>query len=862
MVGTPKFYCLKNLAPMGCSRKLQYLNSVEDFEPIRADVDHDKPKYMATFPYPYMNGKLHLGHLYSLSKADFHSYFKKLEGFNVLFPFAFHCTGMPISASAYKLQQELDGKQVDVSVASILRGLGFEDVRPFADPKHWIRTFPQFCIDSLTKFHGSIDWRRSFITTEINKYYDSFVRYQFRKLKRLGALNFGKRYSIFCTIDQQACLDHDRRRGEGLKPIEAVLRKVPMDGETLLIRSKNLYPIEKVVLSRKRKLCSFKHNSRVYLLEEDLYENLKYQVDDAHLIRTVNADELASRSLKIELVDKDIQGKAVVTKPESWAAECQEFFDIMNIRNEQMVVVESENFVKIFEPEGEIISRSGSKCVVSLLDQWYIDYGLKEWKEKAKKCIENMVLTDDTRAKLEESLDWINKWGFSRSFGLGTRIPWDSGYLIDSLSDSTIYNAFYTFKHFMFSDLEGKNEILPSSLLCDEIWEYIFGDIDSIPDNLKSVESILRMCKESFEYFYPVDIRVSGKDLIRNHLLFFIFNHVALFDEKYWPKRIYTNGHLMLNSAKMSKSDGNYLTVEDALARFGASATRMCLADCGDTNEDANFLESTANSMVLRLHTLTKTVESLEDSIRAPNVGALVDKLALAPGRQYDTLVDEIFLQSISRNIRFTLESHQNLVYRDVLKYGFYENLRLIELYSSLKGRNSALVSYGYKTILQLMYPIIPSLSNYLIKLKFGGELRIPETYRTSTDKIEGMEHLRTVCAKVNSLKKNFGEVEISVGGRFCDWKSECMKITDMCKGKAEVVKGVQPVFDKYGVGRGKGMIFCMDYFTSREKYLVDFDEFDVLSTFKGYIEEVCGLKVSVVMNDFSDPLSPNLKFK
>lgn len=849
---------------MNNSGKLQYLNSVEDFEPIETDVDYNRPKYMATFPYPYMNGKLHLGHLYSFSKADFCSYFKRLEGFNTLFPFAFHCTGMPISASAYKLRQELDGKKVDVSVASILRGLGMEDIEQFTDPVHWIRVFPRFCIDSLKKFQSSVDWRRSFITTDINKYYDSFVKYQFTKLKKLGLLNFGKRYSVFCTIDQQACLDHDRRRGEGLKPVEAILRKVPIGDKILLVRCKNLHPVEKVVLSRKKKLCSFRHNSKVYLLEDDLYENLKYQVSNAHLIGVVNTDDLATTSVKVELIDKEIQGKVVVTKPEVQTAECKELADIMSIKNEQMTVVESENFVKIFEPEGEIISRSGGKCVVSLMDQWYIDYGLKEWKEKVKKCIDRMTLTDDTRAKFEESLDWINKWGFSRSFGLGTRIPWDDQYLIDSLSDSTIYTAFYTFKHFMFSDLEGKEEILPSSLLCNEIWEYIFGDISEVPDNLKSVEAILNRCKESFEYFYPVDIRVSGKDLIGNHLLFFIFNHVALFNEKHWPKRIYTNGHLMLNSAKMSKSDGNFLTVEDALARFGASATRMCLADCGDTNEDANFLETTANSMVLKLYTLTKAVESLEN-IEDSDISALlrgVDELALAPGNRYDAFVNEVFIQSISRNVRLTLESHQNMVYRDVVKYGFYENLKLIELYSSLKGRNAALVSYGYKTILQLMYPIIPSLSNYLLKLKFGGELKIPEVYRTDTDKIEAIEHLKSVCAKINSLKKNFEEVEISVSKSFCGWKSECMSIVDKCKEKSEVIKGVQPVFEKYGVNKGKGMIFCMDYFACREKYLAGFDEFDVLSTFKEYIEEICGLKVDVVMGDSSDPLSPSLKFK
>ncbi len=63
----------------------------------------DKPKFFITFPYAYMNGLLHLGHAFSMSKCDFNAWYKRLCGFNVLFPFGFHCTGMPISAAAKKL---------------------------------------------------------------------------------------------------------------------------------------------------------------------------------------------------------------------------------------------------------------------------------------------------------------------------------------------------------------------------------------------------------------------------------------------------------------------------------------------------------------------------------------------------------------------------------------------------------------------------------------------------------------------------------------------------------------------------------------------------------------------------------------
>lgn len=38
-----------------------------------------------------------------------------------------------------------------------------------------------------------VDWRRSFITTEINPYYDSFIRWQFLRLNDKGKLQYGKR---------------------------------------------------------------------------------------------------------------------------------------------------------------------------------------------------------------------------------------------------------------------------------------------------------------------------------------------------------------------------------------------------------------------------------------------------------------------------------------------------------------------------------------------------------------------------------------------------------------------------------------------------------------------------------------------
>lgn len=73
-------------------------------------------RFMVTFPFPYMNGTLHLGHAFTLTKADFEVRYQKLKGKKALFPFAFHCTGMPIQSAANKLKRELASGKIHPEV--------------------------------------------------------------------------------------------------------------------------------------------------------------------------------------------------------------------------------------------------------------------------------------------------------------------------------------------------------------------------------------------------------------------------------------------------------------------------------------------------------------------------------------------------------------------------------------------------------------------------------------------------------------------------------------------------------------------------------------------------------------------------
>jgi leucyl-tRNA synthetase len=61
-----------------------------------AQIREKFPKWFGNFPYPYMNGSLHLGHAFTVSKIEFAAGYQRLLGKRVLFPHGFHVTGMPI----------------------------------------------------------------------------------------------------------------------------------------------------------------------------------------------------------------------------------------------------------------------------------------------------------------------------------------------------------------------------------------------------------------------------------------------------------------------------------------------------------------------------------------------------------------------------------------------------------------------------------------------------------------------------------------------------------------------------------------------------------------------------------------------
>jgi len=315
------------------------------------------------------------------------------------------------------------------------------------------------------------------------------------------------------------------------------------------------------------------------------------------------------------------------------------------------------------EPEKEVLSRTGSKCVVALTDQWYICYGEEAWKRNVTEHLDDMRLySDETRSKFQHALGWLCEWGCSRSFGLGTRLPWDETYLIESLSDSTIYMAFYTVCHVLQQGALDGSELGEAGVLASEmtleVWDHIFLG-GPAPTNTKIPPASLEKMRREFEYWYPVDLRVSGRDLIQNHLTFYMYAHAALFEREKWPRGIRTNGHLLLDGDKMSKSTGNFMTLRGGVEQYSADALRFALALAGDSNEDANFEHTIANAAILKLSNELQFVETTLSS----DAGFGSEKTR--------TICDEIFMNEMARIQQETDNCMEAQQYREAIVVGW-----------------------------------------------------------------------------------------------------------------------------------------------------------------------------------------------
>jgi leucyl-tRNA synthetase len=215
--------------------------------------------------------------------------------------------------------------------------------------------------------------------------------------------------------------------------------------------------------------------------------------------------------------------------------------------------------------------------------------------------------------------------------------------------------------YYVLAKYVNSKELVANSL-SDKFFNYILlglGDPKQVSADCKIPDELLKRIRNDFVYFYPVDARHSGRDLVPNHLTFFVLNHVAIFPEENWPRQIVVNGSVLMDGKKMSKSMGNIIPLRQAVKDYGADPIRLAIIISAELLQDADFNLESVNTIKNKLENLLEECAKYKPDV-SPKLEsedmwilARLQNLVL----QVTSAVEKMRLREALHHILFSFES-------------------------------------------------------------------------------------------------------------------------------------------------------------------------------------------------------------
>lgn len=316
---------------------------------------------------------------------------------------------------------------------------------------------------------------------------------------------------------------------------------------------------------------------------------------------------------------------------------------------------------KLYETSEPVVCRCMTSNHVKLLkNQWFLKYSDPKWKKKTLQALKKMtILPEEARNLIKNSIENMEDKACARKSGLGTPLPWDPEWIVETLSDSTMYMPYYIIAKYVNQGLVKHNNLTP------EFFDYVLlseGNINKVSEKTKLSKELIKKIKEEFEYYYPLDMRVTAKDLLPHHIPFFIYHHTAFFKQDKWPKSVAANGWVLVEGEKMSKSKGNFVTLREAIKTHGTDAVRLALLDTAEGLDDPDFREKTVETFNKKMENALKKQKT--KGRKGKKNGA--EKLLLSK------------MQTIIQKTGEHLEKMEN---RQALKYAFHDAYNALNEY-------------------------------------------------------------------------------------------------------------------------------------------------------------------------------------
>ena len=612
--------------------------------------DQKKEKYYCLCMFPYPSGRLHMGHVRNYTIGDVVSRYQRMQGKNVLQPMGWDAFGLPAEGAAIKNNMP---------------------------PSKWTRQNIDYMKHQLQMLGFGYDWSRELATCDPDYY--KWEQWMFTRLFEKGIAYRSDAIVNWDPVENTVLANEQVIDGKGWRSGATIERRnmpqwflrITDYCEELLEGLDDLdWPEQVKVMQR-----NWIGRSEGYEIEFQI-PNLDTSVS----VYTTRTDTLFGATYlalapehpivqEIAISDENVHNFLEDTKSQAVSEEALEKmekkgvalgFNAINPINGEEIPVWTANFVLMTYGTGSIMS-------VPAHDQRDHDFAkkydltihpvIKPTEKDSSHDFNEEAYTEEGTLFNSEKYDGINSadakdqigeilsdesaakkvinyrlrdWLVSRQRYWGAPIPVltnEDGDLVSetdenlpvSLPEEVEFDGVHSPLKTMSDFYEVNDRGIPLvretdtfDTFMESSWYYA---------RFCSSDSDKAMLDERAKYWLPVDLYIGGIEHAILHLLYARFYHKLLRDEGLVEgnepfKRLLTQGMVLNDGAKMSKSLGNTVDPEEMIQNYGADTVRLFMMFTSPPEQSLEWSDTAINGSYRFLKKLWKLIKTHQDSIK------------------------------------------------------------------------------------------------------------------------------------------------------------------------------------------------------------------------------------------------------
>ena len=783
----------------------------------------DKPKYFALSMFPYPSGKLHMGHVRNYTITDVIARFKKMQGFNVLHPMGWDSFGLPAENAAMKHGAD-PAKWTDENIAYMTKqlkmlGLSYDWQREVTTCKPDYYKWTQWLFIQLYKKglaykkEAAVNWCDKCGTVLANEQVidgkcwrcDSVVEkkylsqwffkitdYAERLLEDLDKLpgwgdNVKTMQANWIGKSQGAIFRFKVKEIEGMEVPVYTTRPDTVHGITYLVVAPEYKDIEKLTTpENKDKVEEYRANARKMTEIERLStDRVKTGVPlGTHCINPFTGEEFPLWTADYALVEYGTG--AVMAVPTHDTRD----FDFAKKYNLPLKVVISpegtelkpEELTEAYTEEGVLVNSNefnGMKNTEAkkAITQKAVDNGFGEFKTQYR--LRDWLISRQRYWGAPIPMIYCDKCGIvpEKEENLPVMLPTDVDFSVVGKSPITTSKTFAETTCPICGGKARRELDTMDTFVCSS-WYYLrYSD----PKNAD-----LPFSKELVDHWLPVDQYVGGIEHAILHLLYSRFFTKALkdlgllsFDEPF--KNLLTQGMVLKDGSKMSKSKGNTVDPDEIFENYGADTARLFILSDSPPARDFDWSDAGVEGCYKFLNRVWRLVSETQEYVTKDY------KLIFPLTRENDDLVRivHMMIKEITNDIANDFQFNTVISkYRELTNAIYDWKNKKAELTEEDKN----VFSFAVISLIKLMAPVTVHMSEEIWH-DLGNETSIHDEKWCEWDENLAKASKITLVVQINGKVKDKIEADEGLGNdELKEVALASQKIKELTSGK-EIVK-------------------------------------------------------------------------